>query len=144
MTKMFALLALVLIASGVIVLAVPKPASRRRALDWSEWTAPIDRRSGARDRRKGQRSALDRVWSRQLYYSRRNYVLNREALARRQGRLKATCDFETITEKEKDRSYEAKMTCIEGAQEWTETNTFDLDPSGSAITVWIEGEKHQT
>ncbi len=53
------------------------------------------------------------------------------------------CDFETITEKEKDRSYEAKMRCIEGPEEWTETNTFDLDPSGSAITVWIEGEKHQ-
>jgi hypothetical protein len=53
------------------------------------------------------------------------------------------CDFVTITEKEKGRSYEAKMQCIEGPEEWTETNTFDLDPSGSAITVWIEGEKHQ-
>jgi hypothetical protein len=29
------------------------------------------------------------------------------------------------------------------AKEWTETNTFHLDPSGSAITLWIEGEKHQ-
>ncbi len=53
------------------------------------------------------------------------------------------CNFETITEKEKGRSYEAKMKCIEGPEEWTETNTFDLDPSGNAITVWIEGEKHQ-
>lgn len=53
------------------------------------------------------------------------------------------CDFETITEKEKGRSYEAKMSCIEGAAQWTETNTFDIDPSGQTMTVWIEGEKHE-
>lgn len=53
------------------------------------------------------------------------------------------CDFETITEKEKGKVYEAKMQCIEGAAEWTETNTFVLQPSGGAMTVWIEGEKHE-
>jgi hypothetical protein len=53
------------------------------------------------------------------------------------------CDFDTVTEKEKGKVYEAKMKCIEGASEWTETNTFNLAPSGDAITVWIEGEKHE-
>jgi hypothetical protein len=53
------------------------------------------------------------------------------------------CDFETITEKEKGKVYEAKMQCIEGPEEWTESNTFILQPSGGAITVWIEGEKHE-
>jgi hypothetical protein len=54
-----------------------------------------------------------------------------------------SCDFETITEKEKGRSYEAQMRCIEGAEQWTETDTFDIDPSGQTITVWIDGDKHE-
>jgi hypothetical protein len=52
------------------------------------------------------------------------------------------CDFDAITEKEKGRTYEARMTCNEGAQEWIETNQFILDPADATITVWIEGEKH--
>jgi hypothetical protein len=53
------------------------------------------------------------------------------------------CDFVTVTEAEKGKVYEASMRCSEGAQEWTETDKFILDPSGNAITVWVEGEKHE-
>lgn len=54
-----------------------------------------------------------------------------------------SCDFVSITEKEKGRSYEAQMKCIEGPEEWTETNVFELDPSGNAMTIFIDGDKHE-
>jgi hypothetical protein len=53
------------------------------------------------------------------------------------------CDFILITEKEKGRVYEAQMSCIEGPEEWTETDTFTIDSATGAITVSVEGDEHR-
>jgi len=53
------------------------------------------------------------------------------------------CDFVSIAEKEKGRVYEAQMTCVEGAEEWTETDTFTLDAAAGAITVSVDGDEHR-
>lgn len=53
------------------------------------------------------------------------------------------CAFEDITEKEKGRSYQARVKCTEGSKTWVEMTDFLLDPSGNSITVWTDGEKSQ-
>ena len=53
------------------------------------------------------------------------------------------CVFEDITEKEKGRSYQARVKCTEGTKSWVEKDDFLLDPSGNLITVWTDGEKSQ-
>lgn len=87
MTKIFALLALLLIASGVIVLAVPKPAqpvATERSLG-PQGTGPQSIADQARDIAEKVNAPLSILFGLvSLYYSRRNYIQNRDALARRQ------------------------------------------------------------
>lgn len=89
MTKIFALLAVLLIASGVIVLAVPKsaapPAATERGM--APQSTPLPTLADqARDIAEKVNAPLSIVFGLvSLYYSRRTYVLNREALARHQG-----------------------------------------------------------
>lgn len=89
MTKVFALLALLLITSGVLVLALPKPQapppSAERSIAPQSVEAPtlVDQ---ARDIAEKINAPLSIVFGLvSLYYSRRTYVLNREVLARRHG-----------------------------------------------------------
>ncbi|MGE5267153.1 MAG: hypothetical protein ACM3L9_07295 [Deltaproteobacteria bacterium] len=88
MTKIVTLLALVLIASGVIVLAVPKPGqppSAERPLTPQSIPAPT-LADQAREIAEKVNAPLSIVFGLvSLYYSRRTYVLNRDALARRKG-----------------------------------------------------------
>jgi len=88
MTKIFALLALLLIASGVIVLAVPKPtptsvSERSLGPQGSQALSIADQAREIADKVNAPLSILFGLVS--LYYSRRNYIQNRDALARRQG-----------------------------------------------------------
>ncbi|MBA4130364.1 MAG: hypothetical protein C0519_02955 [Hyphomicrobium sp.] len=87
MTKIFALLALLLIASGVIVLAVPKPAQpvvTERSLG-PLGTGAQSIADQARDIAEKVNAPLSILFGFvSLYYSRRNYIQNRDALARRQ------------------------------------------------------------
>ncbi len=53
------------------------------------------------------------------------------------------CDFISITEKEKGRVYEAQMSCVEGPEEWTQTDTFTIDAATGAITVAVDGDEHR-
>jgi hypothetical protein len=87
MTKIFALLALLLIVSGVIVLAVPKPtapAATERSI--GPQSAPVltiaDQAREIAEKVNAPLSIIFGLVS--LYYSRRNYIQNRDALARRQ------------------------------------------------------------
>jgi uncharacterized membrane protein len=90
MTKIFALLALLLIASGVIVLAVPKPAQpvvTERSLGplGPLGTGAQSIADQARDIAEKVNAPLSILFGLvSLYYSRRNYIQNRDALARRQ------------------------------------------------------------
>ncbi len=88
MTKLFAFLALLLIASGVLVLALPKPQappSAERSIAPQTVEAPTLAEQ-AREIAERVNAPLSIVFGLvSLYYSRRTYVLNREALARRQG-----------------------------------------------------------
>lgn len=88
MTKLFALLAVLLIASGVIVLAVPK-AAPPQASDRSigPQSAPSSNLADqAREIAEKINAPLSIVFGLvSLYYSRRTFLINREALARRQG-----------------------------------------------------------
>jgi len=85
MTKIFALLALLLIASGVLVLAVPKPtvpAATERSLGPQAAQKPTlaDQAREIAEKVNAPLSILFGLVS--LYYSRRNYIQNRDALAR--------------------------------------------------------------
>jgi hypothetical protein len=88
MTKIFALLALVLIATGVIVLAVPKPpapSASERSLG-PQSASDLTLADQAREIAEKINAPLSIVFGLvSLYYSRRTYVLNRELLSRRQG-----------------------------------------------------------
>lgn len=53
------------------------------------------------------------------------------------------CVFEDITEKEKGRSYQARVKCTEGSKSWVEMDAFLIDPSGNLITVWTDGDKNE-
>jgi hypothetical protein len=88
MTKIFAVLALLLIASGAIMLAVPKPqappaAERSIAPQSVGVPAWADQARELAEKINAPLSIVFGLVS--LYYSRRTYVLNREAVARRQG-----------------------------------------------------------
>lgn len=87
MTKIFALLALLLIASGVIVLAVPKSAptaATERSLG-PQSTQALSLADQAREIAEKVNAPLSILFGLvSLYYSRRNYVQNRDALARSQ------------------------------------------------------------
>ncbi len=89
MTKIFALLALLLIASGVLVLAVPQPAAPPPSAERSmvpQATGQPSLADQAREIAEKINAPLSIVFGLvSLYYSRRTYVLNREAIARRQG-----------------------------------------------------------
>jgi uncharacterized membrane protein len=88
MTKIFALLALLLIASGVLVLAVPKPTqpvATERSLGPQSARQPT-LADQAREIAEKVNAPLSIVFGLvSLYYSRRNYIQNRDALARRHG-----------------------------------------------------------
>lgn len=89
MTKIFALLAVLLIASGVIVLAVPKPAAPPAATErgMAPQSMPIPTLADqAREIAEKINAPLSIVFGLvSLYYSRRTYLINREAIARRPG-----------------------------------------------------------
>lgn len=86
MTKIFALLALLLIASGALILAVPKPAapppSAERSLTPTAVPPPtlVDQAREIAEKVNAPLSIVFGLVS--LYYSRRTYVLSREAAAR--------------------------------------------------------------
>lgn len=87
MTKIFALLAVLLIASGAIVLVVPKStptAVTERSI--GPQGAPIQSIADqAREIAEKVNAPLSIIFGLvSLYYSRRNYIQNRDALARRQ------------------------------------------------------------
>jgi uncharacterized membrane protein len=87
MTKVFALLAVLLIATGAILLAVPKapPPSPERSMAPQSVPVPTLAEQ-ARDIAEKINAPLSILFGLvSLYYSRRTYVLNREVLARRQG-----------------------------------------------------------
>jgi len=82
MTKLFALLALLLIVSGVLVLAVPKPAAPppgERGLAPQSIPAPtlLDMAREIAEQVNAPLSIAFGLVS--LYYSRRTYVLHRDA-----------------------------------------------------------------
>ena len=85
MTKIFALLALLLIASGVLVLAVPKPTTpvaTERSLG-PQAAKKLTLADQAREIAEMVNAPLSILFGLvSLYYSRRNYVQNRDALAR--------------------------------------------------------------
>ncbi len=89
MTKIFALFALLLIASGLIVLTVPKPRAPQASAERSmapQAAEPLTLAEQVREIAEKVNAPLSIAFGLvSLYYSRRTYVLNREALARRQG-----------------------------------------------------------
>jgi hypothetical protein len=89
MTKLFALFALLLIASGVLILAVPKAVppqpSADRSLTPTAAPAPtlLDQAREIAEQVNAPLSIAFGLVS--LYYSRRTYVLNRERVMRDAG-----------------------------------------------------------
>ena len=51
-----------------------------------------------------------------------------------------SCDFLSIAEIEPGKKWRAEMDCVDGGEEWKETDTFTLDPATGAITVVVEDE----
>lgn len=51
------------------------------------------------------------------------------------------CGFASIAEKVKGRRWVAEMACGDEAEEYKETDTFDLDPTTGHITVTVDGNK---
>jgi hypothetical protein len=48
------------------------------------------------------------------------------------------CSFISIKEKSKGRVWVATMACHEAADEWQETDTFELDPKDQSLTVTVD------
>ena len=89
MSKIFALLAVLLIATGVLVLAVPREGPRGPAPEAFSRTAPKDAgnlMAWARDIAEQANAPLSIVFGLiSLYYSRRTYNINRERLGAKSG-----------------------------------------------------------
>lgn len=50
------------------------------------------------------------------------------------------CTFTSIEETEKGRAWTVKTSCFESADEWTDTETFELDAASRRLRVTVEGE----
>ena len=48
------------------------------------------------------------------------------------------CAFTSIQEKEKGRVWTAKLSCGQSADEWEETDTFELDPKDGSLKVTVD------
>jgi hypothetical protein len=50
------------------------------------------------------------------------------------------CSFVSVKEVEESRRWVATMECGEEVEEWTEEDTFNLDPASGRISVTVEGK----